>query len=184
MATQLVERKRRQRPTRMTPKMALLCAIMFNAVNSTNAFSIPPMTTRMTRRSSLVKQGSIISQQQRHHQHPERPRNTLSQLAASTDYDGDPAQELDNSKTFDLSTALFCGGLAFDAYAEPPPNSSRWEKGVRLVACNDTTHRLPSILSKSLTAACRLSLHLHTSPEVSMWPSNHCPTRALSTKDS
>ena len=30
---------------------------------------------------------------------------------------------------FDLSTALFCGGLAFDAYVEPPSNSSRWEKG-------------------------------------------------------
>lgn len=31
---------------------------------------------------------------------------------------------------FDLTTALFCGGLAFDAYAEPPVNSSRWERGV------------------------------------------------------
>lgn len=30
---------------------------------------------------------------------------------------------------FDLTTALFCGGLAFDAYAEPPANSSRWERG-------------------------------------------------------
>jgi hypothetical protein len=32
--------------------------------------------------------------------------------------------------TFNLNTALFCGGLAFDAYAEPPSNSSRWERGV------------------------------------------------------
>lgn len=32
---------------------------------------------------------------------------------------------------FDLDTALFCGGLAFDAYVEPPANSSRWERGVR-----------------------------------------------------
>jgi hypothetical protein len=30
---------------------------------------------------------------------------------------------------FDITTALFCGGLAFDAYAEPPANSSRWERG-------------------------------------------------------
>lgn len=30
---------------------------------------------------------------------------------------------------FDLTVALFCGGLAFDAYAEPPANSSRWERG-------------------------------------------------------
>lgn len=37
-------------------------------------------------------------------------------------------QFLMNGK-FDLSTALFCGGLAFDAYVEPAQNSSRWERG-------------------------------------------------------
>ena len=31
---------------------------------------------------------------------------------------------------FDLEAALFCSGLAFDAYTEPPENSSRWERGV------------------------------------------------------
>jgi hypothetical protein len=31
---------------------------------------------------------------------------------------------------FDLETALFCSGLAFDSYVEPPSNSSRWERGV------------------------------------------------------
>lgn len=31
---------------------------------------------------------------------------------------------------FDLETALFCSGLAFDSYIEPPANSSRWERGV------------------------------------------------------
>jgi hypothetical protein len=30
---------------------------------------------------------------------------------------------------FDLNVALFCGGLAFDPYVEPPSNSTRWEKG-------------------------------------------------------
>ena len=34
-----------------------------------------------------------------------------------------------NRGCFDLTTAVFCGGLAFDAYVEPPRNSSRWEKG-------------------------------------------------------
>jgi len=28
-----------------------------------------------------------------------------------------------------MDAALFCAGLAFDAYVEPPPDSSRWEKG-------------------------------------------------------
>ena len=30
---------------------------------------------------------------------------------------------------FSLPTALFLAGLAFDAYVEPPPASSRWERG-------------------------------------------------------
>lgn len=34
-----------------------------------------------------------------------------------------------NNGAFNLETALFCSGLAFDAYSEPPPNSSRWERG-------------------------------------------------------
>mmetsp|Transcript_6568 Transcript_6568/g.9390 ORF Transcript_6568/g.9390 Transcript_6568/m.9390 type:complete len:817 (+) Transcript_6568:70-2520(+) len=34
-----------------------------------------------------------------------------------------------NNGEFSLSTALFCGGLAFDAYSEPPATSSRWERG-------------------------------------------------------
>jgi hypothetical protein len=34
---------------------------------------------------------------------------------------------------FNLTTALCGAGLAFDAYAEPAPNSTRWERGVRNV---------------------------------------------------
>lgn len=30
---------------------------------------------------------------------------------------------------FDMDKALFCAGLAFDAYVEPAANSSRWERG-------------------------------------------------------
>ena len=39
------------------------------------------------------------------------------------------AQAIRNSN-FDIGTALFCAGLAFDSYVESPANSSRWEKGV------------------------------------------------------
>jgi hypothetical protein len=35
------------------------------------------------------------------------------------------------TRGFDIDTALFCAGLAFDSYVEPPANSSRWERGVR-----------------------------------------------------
>jgi hypothetical protein len=34
-----------------------------------------------------------------------------------------------NQPPFSLPTALFLAGLAFNAYTEPPPNSSRWERG-------------------------------------------------------
>jgi len=34
-----------------------------------------------------------------------------------------------NQPPFSLPTALFLAGLAFDAYVEPPPTSSRWERG-------------------------------------------------------
>ena len=40
------------------------------------------------------------------------------------------ALEMPPSNKFDLETALFCSGLAFDSYVEPPENSSRWERGV------------------------------------------------------
>lgn len=35
----------------------------------------------------------------------------------------------DNKQLFDVGTALFCAGLAFDTYVEPPANSTRWERG-------------------------------------------------------
>lgn len=44
---------------------------------------------------------------------------------STIEHAGDPH----TSAGFDLNTALFCGGLAFDAYLEPPANSSRWERG-------------------------------------------------------
>ena len=41
------------------------------------------------------------------------------------------ALDLPPANKFDLETALFCSGLAFDSYIEPAQNSSRWERGVR-----------------------------------------------------
>jgi predicted lipase len=69
-----------------------------------------------------------------------RTANTLLALKESpietTDDDSSTASsnttisDTKKSKTkFSLATALFCGGLAFDTYVEPPSNSSRWEKG-------------------------------------------------------
>jgi hypothetical protein len=42
-----------------------------------------------------------------------------------------PVPTTTSTTAFNLTTALFCGGLAFDSYTEPPKDSSRWERGVR-----------------------------------------------------
>ena len=57
--------------------------------------------------------------------------NTVLQATSTSDAASDTN---DNAKTwFDVDTALFCAGLAFDAYVEPDPDSSRWERGVSRV---------------------------------------------------
>jgi len=35
------------------------------------------------------------------------------------------------NQSFNSTTALLCGGLAFDSYVEPPSDSARWERGSR-----------------------------------------------------
>lgn len=47
---------------------------------------------------------------------------------SSENYVTTDADTQQKNESFDLTTALFCGGLAFDAYSEPS-DSSRWEKG-------------------------------------------------------
>jgi hypothetical protein len=71
---------------------------------------------------------------------PSCKRNVMTRLFGSQGEDAD-ATTVDDIETkkfafenlspskFDLTTALFCAGLAFDAYAEPEVNSPRWEKG-------------------------------------------------------
>jgi hypothetical protein len=49
----------------------------------------------------------------------------------NTDNNIDNDFAIQNGK-FDINTALFCAGLAFDSYVEPPPDSSRWERGVSI----------------------------------------------------
>jgi hypothetical protein len=48
---------------------------------------------------------------------------------------GSNAESATTTATFDVDTALFCAGLAFDTYVEPDPDSSRWERGVSVVLC-------------------------------------------------
>ncbi len=50
----------------------------------------------------------------------------------------------DSRVKFDMDIAVFCGGLAFDAYVEPPADSSRWEtgsKGWKVAFCSEAFTR-------------------------------------------
>lgn len=60
-----------------------------------------------------------------------KPPRTLSTdlLATSTNDITAPSSSSSSSSSFQLDSALFCAGLAFDAYVEPPANSTRWERG-------------------------------------------------------
>ena len=58
-------------------------------------------------------------------------RNNQFHLYADTTSSDEVVEcEQSSSSGFDTDTALFCAGLAFDAYVEPPADSSRWERGV------------------------------------------------------
>jgi hypothetical protein len=94
----------------------------------------------------------IPQQQQQQLQHHTTTTTTTSstRLHATTAADAadsvstsDDASNTDNTNIenndfaiqngkFDINTALFCAGLAFDSYVEPPPDSSRWERGVSI----------------------------------------------------
>ena len=75
---------------------------------------------------------AIASPSQRN-DHNTRSSFTLLQAAISDDKNNAPSTSSTSYHTrqspFSLPTALFLAGLAFNAYTEPPPDSSRWERG-------------------------------------------------------
>jgi hypothetical protein len=58
-----------------------------------------------------------------------RPSLCLFADSTETDQETNAEQSQPVLDGFDTDAALFCAGLAFDAYLEPPANSSRWERG-------------------------------------------------------
>jgi hypothetical protein len=113
-------------------------------------------TTTTTRRTRRRRIPIIISTQERHQPHQlfetkidsQELENVASTPLSSTaavvtnNNNSDEQQQrrqvstttttttTATAKLFDIDTALFCAGLAFDSYVEPPANSSRWERGV------------------------------------------------------
>ena len=105
-----------------------------------------PTSSVISSRSSLLPASAAVATTtpgSSRHQHENRRRHhylSASRLYASSSSDSSNSNSNSNSSTvsrkcppsqppFSLPTALFLAGLAFDAYVEPPPNSSRWERG-------------------------------------------------------
>jgi hypothetical protein len=65
------------------------------------------------------------------------------------------------SNKFDLETALFCSGLAFDSYVEPPSNSSRWERGVREEHVGGFCYGTPFLTRDAVFSELFFSFYVH-----------------------
>ena len=86
-----------------------------------------PSSSSASGSSSATVIAERIKFQQLHQRVATATATTAKATAATTATDPD-------EPCFDIDTALFCAGLAFDAYVEPPPDSSRWERGVRFIS--------------------------------------------------
>ncbi|KAL7540939.1 hypothetical protein ACHAXR_010488 [Thalassiosira sp. AJA248-18] len=116
-------------------------------VAQTASAFLPPASSRRVRLSSAItNNGLSLSSTERSQRQLERchsSSNTLpsiisrssSKLCAAAANDENTNTNTTNNRPvpdqppFSLPTSLFLAGLAFDAYVEPPPNSSRWERG-------------------------------------------------------
>mmetsp|Transcript_3437 Transcript_3437/g.5267 ORF Transcript_3437/g.5267 Transcript_3437/m.5267 type:complete len:506 (-) Transcript_3437:862-2379(-) len=116
------QRRRRRRRSSNLSTIWLIVATNHAVLNTSSAFQIPTPLNRvlsMSSSSSFVVSSTTQQQQEQEEPLVDDNNNGSSSSSSSTT----------TNMKFDLNTALFCGGLAFDAYVEPPQNSSRWEKG-------------------------------------------------------
>lgn len=110
-----------------------LIVILLNGNSECNAFISPAATVNVPHRiSSQFKKISIRSTTTITPSTTTSTRSWKINASSSIDDDSLESKQINHHEgngPFDLSTALFCGGLAFDAYASPPEDSSRWERG-------------------------------------------------------
>ena len=113
-----------------------VCSGVRLLVTTVSAF-VPSSSSAAGSSSATFIAERIKLQQQQHHgyeQHADPHRYTRQRVITATATKATAATTVtDPEPCFDIDTALFCAGLAFDAYVEPPPDSSRWERGVRVM---------------------------------------------------
>ena len=114
--------------------MRIRISIIFlsNAIplSLTSAFLVPrlqPIILTTTSSTTLKPQTLICRYADVTERQQEQEEESQEMIRQDTSPSSLAQPKLDG---FDLDTALFCGGLAFDAYVEPPAHSTRWERGV------------------------------------------------------
>ena len=102
--------------------------ILHTTLHLSNSFVI----NQPTHSSKVLKQPKLGQHQTERYftNHFLHSRHQSSPLY-TTSINNDVDRSIITPPTFNLTAALFCAGLAFDAYSEPS-NSSRWEKGVSI----------------------------------------------------
>jgi hypothetical protein len=123
----------------VAPWAIVLLSVASITTTVSSAFFVPFSTVQTTpiqltqqQRQQQAHRRSSSQQQQITHRTRTPPQPTTTTRALTKRWASNMLEDIkvDNENKFDLETALFCGGLAFDAYTEPPANSSRWERGV------------------------------------------------------
>lgn len=107
-----------------------VCA--FLATKQSRYFSLKSTASKILRRDFFGNEPESVHSvflKRAAHQKPFPPNLvTLAAMDISSE-EVESTRAIWKNGEFDFTTAMFCAGLAFDAYAEPPKNSSRWEKG-------------------------------------------------------
>lgn len=116
--------------------LALWYTVAASLISTTNAFLVPSSSSSSSSRRLINHHNSIclspssslllLSSTTTSNEEAETTNTGETSSSSSSDTDDAFSWQKDS---FDLETAIFCSGLAFDSYVEPPSNSSRWERG-------------------------------------------------------
>ena len=126
-----------QQQQQQLPATAQIILISSSSSNPRRAYTLIKSSLQASRSSSSSNRTTATTDEDNHLQeqrdvddNASSPITTTTTILSSSDNNNNNQTTRTTTKSgFELDVALFCGGLAFDAYVEPPTNSSRWERG-------------------------------------------------------
>ena len=119
-----------QSSRRMTPLIILL---LLNFLNERcyycNGFVIPSQTSSLVKHYPFPSSMFIDERKYKTTSSSSSSSSSSSLSSLNIDAGSDTITTAQNPNPFSLPLTLLTAGLAFDSYTEPPPESSRWERG-------------------------------------------------------